>query len=125
MTTTPTTPDTTPVASHREPPPRSEGPAAAALLAAGAGAFTLGLLTTLAAASTDISEGLAFDDGVGPLSGKTILAVGVWLVVWLVLQLTAARRLALTRIVLTAFAVLLILGVLGTFPTFFEAFAAE
>jgi hypothetical protein len=106
-----------------EPPQRSEGPAAAALLAAGAGALTLGLLTTLAEASTDIRVWLAFYDRVGPLSGKTIIAVGVWLVVWLVLQLTAARRLALTRTVLTAFAVLLALGVLGTFPTFFDLFA--
>jgi hypothetical protein len=106
-----------------EPPQRSEGPAAAALLAAGVGALTLGLLTTLAEASTDIADGLAFYDRVGPLSGKTIIAVGVWLVVWLVLQLTAARRLALTRTVLTAFAVLLALGVLGTFPTFFDLFA--
>jgi hypothetical protein len=106
-----------------EPPQRSEGPAAAALLAAGAGALTLGLLTTLAEASTDIRDWLAFYDRVGPLSGKTIIAVGVWLVVWLVLQLTAARRLALTRTVLTAFAVLLALGVLGSFPTFFDLFA--
>jgi hypothetical protein len=108
-----------------EPPQRSEGSAAAALLAAGAGALTLGVLTTLAEASTDIKDGLAFYDRVGPLSGKTIIAVGVWLVAWLVLQLTGARRLALTRTVLSIFAVLLALGVLGTFPTFFELFAAD
>ncbi|HEU4423323.1 MAG TPA: hypothetical protein VFR67_12400 [Pilimelia sp.] len=121
-----TTPDTAPGTTHRpEAPQRSEGPAAAALLAAGIGAFTLGLLTTLAEASTDIREALTFSDDVGPLSGKTIIAVAVWLVAWLVLQLTAARRLALTRGVLIAFAILLALGVLGTFPTFFEAFAPE
>jgi hypothetical protein len=95
------------------------------VLAAGLGAFTLGLLTTLAEASTDIKDGLAFYDRVGPLSGKTIIAVGVWLVAWLLLQVTAARRLALTRTVLTVFAILLALGVLGTFPTFFDLFAAD
>jgi hypothetical protein len=119
-----TTSDAAAATTHRpEPPQRSEGPAAAALLAAGVGALTLGLLTTLAEASTDIKDGLAFSNDVGPLSGKTIIAVGVWLVVWLVLQLTAARRLALTRTVLAVFAVLLALGVLGTFPTFFDLFA--
>ncbi|HEY3009418.1 MAG TPA: hypothetical protein VGJ63_15320 [Micromonosporaceae bacterium] len=119
-----TTTDTAAGTTHRpELPQRSEGPAAAALLAAGVGALTLGLLTTLAEASTDIADGLAFYDRVGPLSGKTIIAVGVWLIAWLVLQLTAARRLALTRTVLVAFAVLLALGVLGTFPTFFDLFA--
>jgi hypothetical protein len=120
---------TTDPAAHttRQPEPtqRSEGPAAVAVLAAGLGAFTLGLLTTLAEASTDIKDGLAFYDRVGPLSGKTIIAVGVWLVAWLLLQVTAARRLALTRTVLTVFAILLALGVLGTFPTFFDLFAAD
>lgn len=104
---------------------RSEGPAAAALLAAGIGAFTLGLLTTLAEASEGVADGLAFSSAVGPLSGKTIIAVVVWLAAWPVLYVTMGRRAALTRGVLVAFAVLLALGVLGTFPTFFEAFAAE
>src|SRR4029453_7395002 len=53
---------------------RIEGLAAAALLAAGAGAFVLGLLTTLAEASTGTADFLQFNDRVGPLSGKTIIA---------------------------------------------------
>jgi hypothetical protein len=46
-------------------------------------------------------------------------------VTWLLLQVTAARRLALTRTVLAVFGILLALGVLGTFPIFFDLFAAD
>lgn len=102
---------------------RIEGLAAAALLAAGSGAFVLGLLTTLAEASTGTADFLQFNDRVGPLSGKTIFAAiayfGALLVFWLFFR---GRQLAL-RPVLVAAAILLALGLLGTFPTFFQAFA--
>jgi hypothetical protein len=45
----------------------------------------LGLLTTLAEASTSFKDWLQWSDDVGPLSGKTILAVAAWLVSWAVL----------------------------------------
>lgn len=106
-------------------PDRPEGPAAVALLAAAFGAFVLGLLTTLAEMSESVKEALALSEPVGPLSGKTTFAVVGWLVAWIVLQLTAGSRLRLTRPVLATVAVLLGLGLLGTFPLFFELFAAE
>jgi hypothetical protein len=100
-----------------------DGMAGAALLAAGVGAFVLGLLTTLNEASTGINDFLRFDDEVGPLSGKTIIAAiayfGSLVVLALVLR---GRQLGLKRVVWVAGA-LLVLGFLGTFPTFFEAFA--
>lgn len=102
-----------------------EGPAAVALLAGGLGAFTLGLLTTLAEASTSIKDALVINEEVGPLSGKTTYAVVVWLIAWVALHVTARRRLRLTSTVLTVSLVLLGLGVLGTFPIFFLLFAAE
>lgn len=51
-----------------------DGPLAAALLAAGIGAFALGLFTTLAEASVGFRERLILNAGVGPLSGKTVWA---------------------------------------------------
>jgi hypothetical protein len=100
-----------------------EGLAAAALLAAGTGAFVLGLLTTLAEASTGTADFLQFNDRVGPLSGKTILAAiayfGALLVFWLFLR---GRQLALRPVLISAI-ILLLLGFMGTFPTFFQAFA--
>jgi hypothetical protein len=100
-----------------------DGAAAAALLAAGTGAFVLGLLTTLSEASESIHDFLEFSTKVGPLSGKTILAAiayfGSLLVYWFVFR---GRTFALRSIVI-ATAILLVLGFLGTFPTFFQAFA--
>jgi hypothetical protein len=104
---------------------RPTGPVAAAVLATGIGAFVLGLLTTLNEASTDLSDFLRFDEDVGPLSGKTILAAAAYLVSWALLHGLWRRQSPRLQPFLIATAVLIALGVLGTFPTFFEAFASE
>jgi hypothetical protein len=102
---------------------KPEGPVAAAILAGGVGALALGVLTTLAEASTSIKDFLAFNEGVGPLSGKTIGAVVIWLVAWVVLHLIYRDKSLESRKALGASLVLIALGVLGTFPIFFQAFA--
>ena len=104
---------------------RPTGPVAAALLATGIGALALGLLTTLNEASTGVHDFLEFDDGVGPLSGKTILAVVAYFASWGALHGLWRRQNPPLRPILIATAVLIALGVLGTFPTFFQAFASE
>ena len=104
---------------------RPTGPVAAALLATGIGILTLGLLTTLSEASTDIHDFLEFSDDVGPLSGKTILAVIAYVASWAILHAVWRRRDRPLRPILIATAVLIALGILGTFPTFFQAFASE
>ena len=104
---------------------RSTGPVAAAVLASGIGAFALGLLTTLSEASTGIHDFLEFSDDVGPLSGKTILAVTAYFGSWAVLQAVWRRQNPALRPILIATAVLVGLGIVGTFPTFFQAFASE
>ena len=102
---------------------KPEGPVAAAVLAAGVGALALGILTTLAEASTGFKDFLNFYDPVGPLSGKTIGAVVVWLVAWGVLHLRYRDKAIESRKALTVALILVALGVLGTFPIFFQAFA--
>jgi hypothetical protein len=102
---------------------KPEGPIAAAIIAGGIGAAVLGLLTTLAEASTDIHDWLDWDADVGPLSGKTSMAVIVWLVAWAVLHVVYRNRPYETRRAVIIAVVLIALGVLGTFPTFFQAFA--
>jgi hypothetical protein len=104
---------------------KPEGPVSAAILAAGVGALALGVFTTLAEASTGVKNWLQWSDRVGPLSGKTILAVLVWLVSWVVLHVVLRRRSYETRRALTIALILIGLGVLGTFPTFFDLFAAD
>jgi hypothetical protein len=121
--------DTTPAVHERlrdiEFADRPEGPIAAAIIAGGVGAAALGLFTTLAEASTDIKDWLDWDSDVGPLSGKTIMAVIVWLVAWAVLHVVYRGKPYETRRAFIIAVVLVGLGVLGTFPTFFQAFASE
>jgi hypothetical protein len=106
-------------------PDKPEGPIAAAIIAGGIGAAALGLFTTLSEASTDIKDWLNWKDEVGPLAGKTIMAVIVWLVAWVVLHLVYRTKPYETRRAFTIAVVLVGLGVLGTFPTFFQAFAPD
>ncbi|HEY0772641.1 MAG TPA: hypothetical protein VGD51_01055 [Nocardioidaceae bacterium] len=102
---------------------KPEGPVAAAILAAGVGALALGVLTTLAEASEGFKELLTFSEPVGPLSGKTIGAVVIWLVAWVALHIMYRNKAVESRKELTISLVLIGLGVLGTFPIFFQAFA--
>ena len=103
----------------------ASGPAAAAILAAGIGTLALGLLTTWAEASEGLKEDLQWNDRVGPLSGKTITGTIAFFASWLVLHLIWRRsNPPLQRIVLIS-AILIVLGLIGTFPTFFEQFAPE
>jgi len=104
---------------------RPAGPVAAALLGTGIGALTLGLLTTLSEASTGIHDFLQFTDDVGPLGGKTILAVVAYFGSWAILHGLWRGKNPVLRPVLIATVVLVALGILGTFPIFFQAFASE
>jgi fluoride ion exporter CrcB/FEX len=104
---------------------RASGPPLAAVLAAAIGTFVLGLFVTLAEASASLKEWLNFRDPVGPLSGKTTMAVAAWAVAWLVFGLLWRKREIDSRVVIIVSAVLIGLGLLGTFPAFFESFAAE
>ncbi len=82
-------------------------------------------MTALAEASTRVADGLEWSKRVGPLSGKTIVAVIVWLVAWGVLHLVYRNRPLETRRALFVALVLIALGVLGTFPKFFQLFAPD
>jgi hypothetical protein len=104
---------------------RPEGAAVAALLAVGIGATTLGALTTLAEASERWKGWLELSTSVGPLSGKTTVTVLVWLAAWAVLHPVLRTRARLSNRVLVGFGTLLLLGLVGTFPIFFQLFAPE
>src|SRR6266540_2676334 len=102
---------------------KPEGPVAAAIIAAGVGAAALGVFTILAEASTTVKDWLAWNEGVGPLSGKTLMAVIVWLLSWAGLHAALRNKPYETGRALTIALVLIGLGVLGTFPVFFQLFA--
>ena len=113
---------TPPEAIAAEPP---SGPAAAAILAAGVGALTLGILTTWAEASEGFAEKLQWNDRVGPLSGKTIISAIVYVAAWIVLHFVWRKSNPPLRRIVTISVLLLVLGLIGTFPKFFELFAPE
>jgi hypothetical protein len=100
-------------------------PVAAAFVAAGIGSFVLGLMTTLAEAIESLKEWLQFSDPVGPLSGKTIIGVGAFLVAWPILHVVLRGRRVSDRSVYWATGILVAAGLLMTFPSFFQRFAAE
>ena len=110
---------------EREKP---NGPVLAALLGAGIGSFVLGAFTTLAQshagfrALLDIDKNLGLGVGVGPLSGKTIYAVLAFLLSWGIAGFVMRGKSYDSRPFFIATFVLIGLGLLGTFPVFFENF---
>lgn len=100
---------------------RPSGAAAAVVLAAGLACFTLGLLSVLTAASASVSSALTLSERVGDVSGLTTAAAAVFFVAWGVLALAWRHADPPLVPVAAAAAVLVALGLLGTFPPFFNA----
>ena len=105
--------------------PKPTGPVAAALISAGIGSAVLGFLTTLAEASPAAKAFLNFYNPVGPLAGKTTYAVLAYLLSWAILAVVYRGRNPKLTTAFTITYVLLGLGLLGTFPIFFEAFTVK
>src|SRR2546430_3404640 len=76
-------PEGAPLASEA---PLRNGPAAATILAAGIGAAFLGIIAIGQAAIPPLSKALIFSKAVGPLSGKSTVAMVAWLGVWAMLH---------------------------------------
>jgi len=113
---------------------KPNGPAAAAFLAAGIGAFVLGLTVTLheafppaegQTAFWDFAKNFGLGSGVGPLSGKVTIGTLAYIISFVGLGFAWRGREVNLRRVLIASAILLSLGFALTFPPIFEAFAAE
>lgn len=107
-------PAVSPAADH----PLPNGPAAAAILSAGIGCFALSVFAVVADASKPIAGLFTFYRPTGPLSGVTTAAILLWLATWFVLaRLWRNKTVAAAKVNAVAF-VLLLLGVLLTFPPF-------
>jgi hypothetical protein len=104
---------------------RPNGPVAAALIGGGLGAATLGLLTTLSESLKPVGDALNWWKPAGALTGKAGLAVAVFFISWLILHFVfREKNVNFARVAVLAL-VLLGLGLLGTFPPFFELFSGE
>ena len=100
----------------------TNGPAAAAILASGIGSLTLAIFTCLAQALASLNGALSFYDPAGSLSGETTLAVVAWLAAWAILHGLWKREQVDFGKVFVATLILIALGLLGTFPPFFQLF---
>jgi len=102
--------------------PKANGPAAAAILAAGIGCFALGLLVIASEAVPAFKNALSLYAPVGPLSGKTIAQVAIYFVAWAGLAYAWRGRSIAFGKVYTATLILVALGLVGTFPLVYETF---
>ncbi len=101
------------------------GPAAATFIAGGVGAAALGLIIPLSEAIPAFKTWLTFDKGVGPLSGKTILPMVIFLAVWAVLGFMWRGKNSNLRTAITVGIVGLVIGLLGSFPPIYDLFTAK
>ena len=102
------------------PSPVPNGPAAAAILSAGVGAFALGIFALLADEYPALKQTFTIWSPSGALSGVSSGAVAVWVAVWVVLSaLWSKRAVNLTLVNLISF-VLLAAGLALTFPPFLD-----
>lgn len=97
------------------------GPAAAAVLAAGLGAAALGVLSLLAATSDAVAGALTLSERVGEMSGLTTAAAAVFFAAWAGLAAVWRRSDPSLARVAAVSALLLTVGLLGTFPPFVDA----
>jgi hypothetical protein len=101
---------------------RPNGAGAAAILAAGLGAFLVAVFAILADQSAAIKSMMIFWKPTGPLSGVTTCAIALWLAVWAIFHARWRQRsVNLARVNAIAWA-LLILGLLLTFPPIADLF---
>jgi len=102
----------------------AHGTAWAALFSAGIGCTAFGILTMLSECVPAMkNKGLNWYNPSGALSGVAIGAIVIWLIVWAVLGARwHNRRLENERSLMIATVVLVLVGILTTFPPFYELF---
>ncbi|MBI1802370.1 MAG: hypothetical protein HY259_10340 [Chloroflexi bacterium] len=102
------------------------GEAAAAILAAGIGSFGYGLTVTLTEAIPNLKTFMGgFNAGVGPLAGKTGTGMVIWLAAWVVLHFMWKDKDVKFDPIFIWTLILIIGGLLGTFPIFYDLFAPK
>ncbi len=103
-------------------PALSNGSGAAAVLAAGIGCFMIAIFALIADKVASFKSAMIFYKPTGPLSGVTTLAILVWLAAWIVLNMRWRSRTVPLAKINTVALVLLVLGLLLTFPPIVDIF---
>ena len=103
-----------------------DGPAWAAVLAAGVGCFAFGVITDWAEASKRVSAALAVYAPAGNLPGKAAVGGVIWGIVWAVLHWRwRGRTVRRTGVVAGVAFGLVALAAVATFPPVFELFGTR
>jgi hypothetical protein len=92
------------------------GSAAAAILSAGICTFVFSVVAFAGDKSPAIKNGLVFYKPTGALSGVATVAVGVWILCWVLLEWRWGSRSVALKSICTTSLVLLGLSLLLTFP---------
>jgi NADH:ubiquinone oxidoreductase subunit 6 (subunit J) len=95
------------------------GLVAAAMLAGGIGCLFLGIMTSLSEGIHPVENALNWYNPVGALSGKTLVAIVLWLISWAILASKWREQEVDFGKVYKVTLILVALGLLGTFPLFF------
>jgi hypothetical protein len=103
-------------------PALTNGSGAAALLAAGIGSFALAVLAIAADKSAAVKAALAFYKPTGALSGVSTVAILLWLLIWVILDLRWRKRTVGVAQIFGIACVLLVLSFLLTFPPIADIF---
>src|SRR5574340_1275042 len=98
------------------------GSPAAAMLAAGIGCLFLAIATILGENLAAFGKFFNFINPVGNLTGKTWVAILAWLISWAILANKWRGQEVNFGKIYRATLILMILGLLGTFPLIFDLF---
>jgi hypothetical protein len=101
---------------------KPNGPVAAALLAGGIGAAVFGLIVFIADLSKTFSTSLNWYKPVGPLTGKSILGTLTFFIAWAVAHMVWKNKEVNFKLISTIAIVLLVIGLVTTFPPFWGLF---
>ena len=97
----------------------------AAFIASGIGSTFLGLAIVLTElkAGAGLKTALTWNSGVGPLSGKTGVAVLAFVISWVVLHFTFKKRAVTLTTSFIIAVILIVIGLVLSFPPVFDLFA--
>jgi hypothetical protein len=100
----------------------TNGPGAAAILAAGIGSLALAVLAMAADKSAAVKSMLVFYKPTGALSGVTTVVIVIWLVAWGGLEIRWRTRTVALGLVSWLALGMLVLSILLTFPPIADLF---
>jgi hypothetical protein len=105
---------------------KSNGEAAAAILGAGLGSLAYGLTVTITEAVPAVKTMMgSLNPPVGPLAGKTLTGVVLWLIIWGALHFMWKDKEVDFSRVFTLSIIAILVGFLGTFPVFYDLFVPK